>query len=380
MEVAFWISFAGVTYAYFGYPLLLMLIGVGVRSSSAEQLLSPENAPDVSLIIPAHNEAEVIGRKLDNSLSLYYPGKLQVVVVSDGSTDATSEIVSSYCGNGQVDFTELPERRGKASALNKGVELAQGDIVVFSDASIILEKQALWEIVRPFADAGIGCVSGEDLIEGGGGEGLYGKYELFLRRQESKSGSIVGASGSFYAQRKSLIVAFPEGVAPDFLSVLNTVKSGYRAISSPRAIGYMTAAKDSRDEFRRKTRTVIRGMAALFEMKQLLNPMRHGLFSFFLLSHKVARWHVPFLLLSLLLTNLFLLEESIYQVFFVGQLLFYVSALLGHFNIANIATIPIIRVALYFTVSNVAILIAWTKYFRGVRQEIWGPTKRSNSP
>lgn len=378
MEVAFWIGFAGVTYAYFGYPLLLVLIGLGVSSRNSDQRFSPENAPDVSLLIPAHNEADVIGKKLENSLSLDYPGTLQIIVVSDGSTDATSNIVESYCRQGPVDFAELPDRKGKANALNKGVELAAADIVVFSDASIILEKQALWEIVCPFADADIGCVSGEDRIEGSGGEGLYGKYELFLRRQESKLGSIVGASGSFYAQRKSLIREFPEGVAPDFLSVLTTVQSGYRAISTPSAVGYMTALVESRDEFRRKTRTVVRGMTALFEMKHLLNPFRHRLFSFFLLSHKVARWLVPILLLLLLVTNMFLLDQSAYQVFLVAQLMFYASALLGHLNAANTEMTPIVRISLYFTISNVAILVAWVRYFRGVRQEIWGPTRRSD--
>ena len=237
------------------------------------------------------------------------PASLRIVVVSDGSTDATSQIVNSFAADDRLMFVDLPVRKGKANALNRGVRSCNRRDHRFSDASILLEEQAVWELVRPFADAGVGCVSGEDRIEGGGGEGLYGRYELFLRRQESRLGSIVGASGSLYAQRTNLVKDFPEGVAPDFLSVLNTVQSGYRAISTPDAVGYMTAIADPKNEFKRKVRTVIRGMTALFQKKVLLNPFRYPTFSLFLLSHKIMRWYVPVFLSVLLVTNFFLLDR-----------------------------------------------------------------------
>ena len=377
MEVAFCISFCGVAYAYFGYPLVLILMGFVTRSRDATPLFAADEAPGITLLIPAHNEADVIGRKLDNSLSLHYPGELRIVVVSDGSTDATSQIVDSFAADDRLMFVDLPVRKGKANALNHGVAVSTGEIIVFSDASILLEEQAVWELVRPFADAGVGCVSGEDRIEGGGGEGLYGRYELFLRRQESKLGSIVGASGSIYAQRSNLVKEFPEGVAPDFLSVLNTVQSGYRAISTPKAVGYMTAIADLRSEFKRKVRTVIRGMTALFQKKELLNPFRHSTFSLFLLSHKIMRWYVPIFLVVLLVTNCFLLDQMTYRILLMLQASFYLSALLAYFGVRMLAGLSIVRVALYFTVSNAAILLAWIRYFRGVRQEIWGPSKRA---
>lgn len=378
MEAAFCISLFGVAYAYFGYPLVLMLIGFVSASRNSVPIFSPDDdLPDITLLIPAHNEANVIGGKLENSLSLYYPGKLRIVVVSDGSTDATSQIVNSFADDDRLVFIDLPERKGKANALNHGVETANGEIIVFSDASIVLEEQALWELVRPFAGTNVGCVSGEDRIEGGGGEGLYGKYELFLRRQESTLGSIVGASGSLYAQRSSLVKEFPEGVAPDFLSVLNTVQGGFRAISTPKAVGYMTAIADSRSEFKRKVRTVIRGMTALFQEKVLLNPVRYPTFSLFLLSHKIMRWWVPIFLVILLATNFFILDEMVYRIFLILQASFYLSALFAYLGVKMLAELSIVRVALYFTVSNAAILVAWIKYFRGVRQEIWGPSKRA---
>lgn len=380
MEIAFFTSVVAVAYAYVGYPLVLVLLGFAKRprGQSAREPFSPEMAPSVSLLIPAHNEEDVIGRKLENSLSLYYPGELEVIVVSDGSTDETPQVVGQHCDDRRLKLVDLPERKGKANALNTAVELAKGEIVVFSDASIFLEEQALWEILQAFVDPEIGCVSGEDRIEGGGGEGLYGRYELFLRRQESRLGSIVGASGSFYAQRKTLVTQFPEGVAPDFLSVLVTVRSGYRAVSTSTAIGYMTSVADSRNEFRRKVRTVIRGLTALFQNKTLLNPFSYPVFSLFLLSHKLMRWFVPFFLLGAMVSSMFLLQHALYSAFFVAQCLFYSVGILAYFNVGFLARSSLGKIACFFTASNVAIMIAWTLYLRGVRQEIWSPSKRTS--
>ena len=379
MKVLFWTCLLGVVYAYIGYPLVLALLR-RARSLFASNITIPpgfDHYPAVSLIIPAHNEAKVMGKKLENTLSLEYPGELQIVVVSDGSTDGTAGIVNAHIDDNKLTFLDLPERKGKANALNRAMEVARGEVLVFSDASIILDGQALEKIVRPFADPGIGCVSGEDRIQGGGGESAYGQYELFLRRQESALCSIVGASGSFYAQRKTLASEFPEGVAPDFLSVLLTVKAGYRAVSTPDAIGYMTAVEDSKNELRRKTRTVIRGLAALFSEKSLLKPTENACFSFFLISHKLLRWLVPFLLIGMLSGSFFLRENVVYLILFIGQVAFYLCALLAHLDDRLAAVSRVIRISMFFTVANLAILIAWFHFGRGVRQEIWTPSKRS---
>ena len=380
MEWLFWVSLFGVIYAYFGYPLLLVVM------NRIREMLSPlvparfsENeAPSVTVLIPAHNEVDVIGRKLENTLALYYPGEFHILVVSDGSSDGTAEVVRGFAEDKRLDFIELVERKGKANALNVGLEQISSDVVIFSDASIMLDEQAVWNIVRPFADLRIGCVSGEDLIEGGGGEGLYGKYELFLRNQESKYGSIVGASGSFYAQRRALVTPFLEGFAPDFLSVLNTVEHGYRAISLPEAFGFMTAVESTSDEFQRKVRTLIRGYTALFKKARLLNPLRAPLFSLFLISHKLMRWLVPFFLIGVLVTNLLLLDHVFYQLFCIAQLAFYVLALLAWRGVGPIQSSIPGKIALYFTAVNVAIFYAWIRYFSGVRQELWTPSRRAS--
>lgn len=376
MDVAFWISLCGVVYAYFGYPAVLVVAARLARARNNSRF--PEDAlPSISIVIPAHNEAAVIGAKLENTLALPYPGAAEIIVVSDGSSDGTEDIILSHSEDERLVYVGLSERKGKANALNQGVSRATGDIVVFSDASIILDERALVEIVQPFADPAVGCVSGEDKIAGSDGEGLYGRYELFLRRMESRLGSIVGASGSFYAQRRELVQVFPEGVAPDFLSVLNTVKSGKRAVSSQDAIGHMTSVSDSANEFKRKVRTLIRGMTALFREAELLNPFRYPLFAFFLLSHKVMRWLVPLFLLVVLGTNFFLLDKTIYQLSLVAQVVFYGTATLAMLSGEIAGRFTIARVAEYFCVANGAILVAWVRYLSGARQEIWGPTKRA---
>lgn len=372
----FWFSISGSLYTYLGYPLLLHLIRVFTTNKAEDRGEDPtEYTPSVSLLIPAHNEGATIEAKIRNTLSLDYPReKLEVIVISDGSTDSTNSIVSGYRGEG-VSFIELESRGGKARALNSGLAIAKGEIIVFSDASILLEPKALREIVCGFLDESTGCISGEDHILEPGGEGLYGRYELYLRNLESAVYSIVGASGSFYAQRRNLCQPFREGMAPDFLSVLATVEMGYRAITEPSAIGHMTSSKKIKDEFRRKERTILRGITTLSHKRNLLNPFRYGIFSFSLFSHKVMRWLVPFFMILLIISNVRLLADPFYRWVMLGQGIFYLLAC-GSLLKRTGSRSLILKIPHYFFISNAAILMAIMKYMTGVRQEIWTPTQR----
>lgn len=374
MDAIFWVSVFGVLYPYFGYPVVLFVLGslVGGRDETVAAAL----LPSVSMIIPVHNEAHRIERKLTNTAALRYPAdRLEVLFISDGSTDKTVDLIRAGA-TPAVTVMELRSRGGKAAALNAGLAQARHDILVFSDASIELEADALQHIVRRFHDPQIGCVSGEDRIADGGGEGLYGRYELFLRRLESRVHSIVGASGSFYAQRRALCRPFDEGMAPDFLSVLRTVEQGFRAVSEPAAVGAMTSVKDPKHEFERKVRTLIRGMTALFAHPSLLNPFRFGLFSFALWSHKVMRWTVPFFLLGALLAPLGMLGSPFYLAAFSLQVVFYLGALAALAEWGSVHRSLPGKVALYFSSVNAAILAAWCQYGKGVRQELWTPSRR----
>lgn len=374
IEIVFWVSVLGVLYPYFGYPALLWLAGRMFarepRTGAGDQL------PSISMIIPVHNEAGRLETKLQNTRALQYPaGRLQILFVSDGSTDRTAEIIRAGA-TPQMALVELPQRGGKAAALNAGLAHAVNDIVVFSDASIALRPDSLREIVRQFADPAIGCVSGEDRIADSGGEALYGRYELTLRRLESRVHSIVGASGSFYAQRRRICRPFVEGQAPDFLSVLRTVEQGFRAVTDPQAVGEMQSVKDPRHEFERKVRTLIRGLTTLFAHKHLLNPLRYGMFAFALWSHKVMRWLAPAFLLLALVSPLALLAAPLYSVIFAAQVLFYLLALGAVAGLGRLDRTMPGKVALYFSSVNAAILAAWYHYGRGVRQELWTPSRR----
>jgi hypothetical protein len=374
MEVLFWLALAGVAYAYFGYPLLLLIWGrIAPRPVRKDSAL-----PTVSVILPVHNEAANLGRRLENLLELDYPEeRIEIFIVSDGSTDATLEVANGFAQRDRrFRVIEVRERGGKGNALNAGLKEASNEIVVFTDAGISLEGGALRSLVAPFSDARVGCVSGEDWIAGGGGEALYGRYELFLRNRESLVGSLVGASGSFYGQRRELCPSFPEGIAPDFLSVLHVVDQGFRAVSEPAARGTMRAVRAHGDEFRRKVRTLLRGMTGLFAYTRLLNPARSGSFALLLFSHKLMRWLVPFFLGLLIVTNTALLDQTIYQFFAIVHFGFYLigSAALGGVPWVR-DTLPG-RVAAYFINVNAAIVAAWWRYSRGGRQEIWNPSAR----
>lgn len=372
MKILFWMNGLSILYAYAGYPLVLML-WPGWKEEESELCRQPVVEPAISMIIPVHNEERIIREKIENTLSLDYPeAKREILVISDGSSDRTAEIVKEY-GKDGVRYFELSQRQGKAGALNLGLQKVQNEIVIFSDASIILERDSLKKIIGKFINPRIGCVSGEDYIPEGGGEGAYGKYELFLRNLESRVGSIVGASGCFYAQRRSLCDPFPEGMAPDFFSVLKTVEKGFRAVTEPMAKGFMRTLPDPKSEFERKIRTFLRGMTTLLQFKSLLNPFRYGVFSVQLISHKLIRWSVGFFMVLLLLSNLFLLSSKMYFSFFWLQVVFYSLACIGWMKLSSHI---FFRIPLFFSMVNLSAMVAWCKYLSGLRQEIWEPSKR----
>jgi cellulose synthase/poly-beta-1,6-N-acetylglucosamine synthase-like glycosyltransferase len=373
----FWLSTAAVVFTYAGYAIALRLI---VRI--APRPISPPPPgwmlPTVTMLIPLHNERAIIERKLANVRALQYPAeRLEVVFICDGCSDGTTEYLRAN-PSPRVRVLERSGRGGKGAALNAALEQTHHEIVVFSDASIMLQPDALQQIVGPLASAEVGCVSGEDRIAEAGGEGLYGRYELSLRRLESQLHSIVGASGSFYAQRRVLCAPFIYGLAPDFLSVLHTVEQGFRAVAEPSAWGRMTELEDPRAEFNRKVRTILRGITTLVRYAHLFNPFRYGWFAFELFAHKVMRWLVPFFLIALVVSSAVLAAggSAFYTMAFAAQAIFYVLALVALEGPTRIAGWLPARISLYFTAANVATASAWLRFFAGTRQELWSPSRR----
>jgi len=371
-ELVFWASAVLVTYPYVIYPALLIAFNRLLSRKVAVHATTFE--PTITIILPVANEAKRIEAKLKNIQALNYPrDRMQVIVVGDGCTDSTLDVARSAHA---VTVTALPQRSGKAAALNAGLALATGEIIVFTDAAIILDANSLYALLQHFQNPAIGCISGEDYVEGGGSEGLYGRLELLLRREEAKLHSVAGASGCFYAQRKSLCKPFIGGMAPDFLSVLNTVAAGFRAVCEPQARGAMTATNSQSAEFTRKGRTFLRGITALFGNAVLLNPFKYPLFSFILLSHKLMRWLAPIPMALCFLAAWSLRGHGFYMAALVAQLAFYVLAALGTLWPTLSERNFVVRFCAFFVLVNVAALKALLLWLIGRRVEIWEPTRR----
>lgn len=284
---------AVVVYTYAGYPLLLRLL---VRLRGPKAVRRTRMTPRVSLIISAYNEQAVIRDKIENALALDYPREaLEIIVVSDASTDATDTIVQEYARR-SVRLERQPERRGKTGGLNAVVPTASGEIVVFSDANALYERGAIRALVRNFADPDVGCVTGEARYLPGHanaadrGERAYWDYEIQIKRLETAVGSMVGGDGAIYAIRRSLWRTLPETAINDFLNPLQIVAAGYRAVYEPEAICYEHTAGNVRAEYRRRVRIVSRSWRAVFQARGVLNPFRVGLFAWSLVSHKMLRW------------------------------------------------------------------------------------------
>lgn len=374
LAVIFFSSLFLIFYAYFGYPLSLIIL----KKLKQRKYLRHPITPHVTLIITAFNEEKRIREKLENSLRLEFPKeKLQILIASDGSTDKTNDIVKSYAGQG-IELLEVTNRGGKENAQKEAMQCAKGEIIVFSDVATILDPNGLREIIANFSDPSVGCVSSEDrLIDQDGkpsGEGLYVRYEMWLRRLESQVNSLVGLSGSFFAARKEVCQDFSRNVQSDFRTLLSSIKLGLRGVSDPKAIGYYLNISDEKREFDRKIRTVIRGITVFIGHLEFLNPFRYGLFSYQFLCHKLLRWMVPFFLILTLLSNLCLaVESTVYKLLLFAQLLFYLLGIIGWITqkLHGIFKIP-----QFFLVVNTAILIAWLKYIKGERVVLWTPSKR----
>ena len=373
MALAFWICLAAIVYPYLIYPALL--VAFNRLSGRGAHVAAPGYLPSVTILMPVHNEAKRVPAKIANLLALQYPAdQVQIIAIADGCND-DSAAKAREAGGDRLEVIELPTWSGKAAALNAGLARATGDIVVFTDVGIMLEPGSLAALTAHFADPAIGCVSGEDYIAGADSEGLYGRIELLLRREEAKLHSIAGASGCFYGQRRELCKPFIAGMAPDFLSVLVTVRAGKRALAEPTARGSMTSTASQKAEFTRKTRTFLRGITALAGNAALLNPFAYPGFSFILWSHKAMRWLAPIAMVLCLVSSWMLRADLFYAIAFWAQVAAYTAAAAATFWPA-FARISVARLAGFFLLVNLAALKALWQWLTGVRVEIWEPTRR----
>lgn len=374
MQYVFWFSIFAVFHAYIGYPLSLKILSLILYKQVSKKSIYPK----ITFLITVYNEEKKIVEKLENTKLLDYPReKLQILVASDGSTDKTNSLVRAYEQDG-IQLLDFHERRGKEGAQHEAIKYATGDIVLFSDVATKIDTQGLNEIVANFADSEIGCVSSEDCLvtESGNvvGEGVYVRYEMWLRRLESRVGSVVGLSGSFFAARYEVIDNFSADMQSDFRTVLNCVDLSLRAVTEPLAKGYYLDVDGESKEYERKIRTVLRGMTVFFRNVHFLNPLKYKLFAYQFFCHKLLRWLVPIFLFFIFLSNFAILfDHDIYILFILIQIMFLFLAITAYIIPFNS---KYLKILLYFCISNFAILVAWYHYFSGKRIVMWNPSKR----
>lgn len=385
MKYTFWIAAALIGYSYLGYPAWLWLRSRWSPRPVRRGFVESSAAPAVSAVMVVRNEEAVIARKLENLLTLDYPqAKLDVVVVSDGSSDRTPAILADYARDSALP-TGAPTRvrtllkavsQGKAAGLNDAIKLASGEVLLFTDARQQIESGALRLLLENFADLDVGAASGELMLgdptsgETGKGMGLYWRIEKKIRELESASGSVAGATGAIYCARRSLLDAspLPQGtILDDVLLPMQIVRQGFRVVFDARARAWDSPDLGESREFSRKVRTLTGNYQLLQLAPWLLSSENAIRFEF--VSHKLSRLAVPFALLALLIASMFL-PQPLYRAALGAQLAFYALSLAA---LAGVKIGPLSRIAdpaRTFVVLNSAALVAFINFVTG-RKAVW---------
>jgi cellulose synthase/poly-beta-1,6-N-acetylglucosamine synthase-like glycosyltransferase len=384
----YWIALFSLVYPYAIYPLFLRIL---TRFSNANKILSEISGgwPSVTFIVSAYNEEQVIERKLRNALEMEYSqGQLEIMVISDASSDRTDDIVRDWGSkHPHIRLVRQEQRRGKTSGLNQGVKAARGDIIIFSDANAMYRKDAIRELVKYFANSEVGYVVGAALYnksresEATESEDMYWNVELVMKDLESKFYSVVGGDGAIYAIRKELYWNLDEDDINDFVNPLQIVAAGYRGIFNPQAICYEDAAEEFRKEFRRKRRIVNRSWRAVKKTLGKFSLLKHLRFLFMLFSHKVIRWFSLVILGILLIANLLLVVFSasfLYWLSLAGLIFSVFLALLGAYLDGRGSSIPkLIYLPYYYYLVNLAAVLGIIDEFKGIRHTIWEHVRES---
>jgi cellulose synthase/poly-beta-1,6-N-acetylglucosamine synthase-like glycosyltransferase len=374
----FWISFVAIFYTYIGYPVVVWLLGRLRNLKVSKSAVTPR----VSVVIACHNEASNIEARIKNLLESDYPARLlEIVIISDGSTDFTADIARRYVSN-RVHVFAYTEQRGKATALNVGAEIASGEIIIFADARQWFEPDAIKELASNFADARVGAVSGELLLDGGAnaavgeGIGLYWKYEKWIRKSESRFNSVIGATGAVYAIRRKLWQPLPhETILDDVYTPMQIALAGSRIVFDEKARAHDRANDSASREFSRKVRTLTGNYQLCQLMPRLLLPTNALLFQFY--SHKLMRLAAPIFFLILLAANLVIValpssatNTLFYEASLTVQMIFYASVLAGGYLLKHKRKVRLLNFAYVFSVMNAAALVGLIYFILGKR-DVW---------
>lgn len=374
-----------IVYTYIGYGVILTLL-VKIKRLFSKKPSEIFYEPTVSFVVAAYNEESYIEDKIKNCLNLDYPNnKIEFVFITDGSTDNTANIISKYP---EIKLYHQIERKGKINAINRVFPLLKTDILIFSDANTDINTDAIKNIVRNFQDSNVGVVAGEkriyknENITSAEGEGMYWKYESYLKRLDSELYSTMGAAGELFAVRKSEMLHVEENILiEDFYLSMKILEKGKKIAYEPDAYAIETGSSNIDEELKRKIRISAGGLQSTVKLRSLLNPLKHGIITFQYLSHRVLRWAVcPFLLPIIFVLNLILAINN-YDlstiILFVLQTIFYVSVLSVHFLLNKTVKNKLVLIFYYFFVMNYSVYLGLIRLIRGKQTVIWEKAKRA---
>lgn len=387
MIIAFWVSLFIIIYTFVGYGfLLLILIRIKRLFKKTKTLVAGTQLPTVSLLIAAYNEEDLIEEKVKNTFSLIYPkDKLQVIFITDGSTDRTAEKLNKY-----DDLLLLHEdiRAGKMAAIKRAIPFIHGEITIFTDANTFLNEGAINELVKHYQDEKVGAVAGEKKILVGetadassAGEGFYWKYESLLKKWDYELYSNVGAAGELFSIRTALYQPVEsDTIIDDHMIAMRIAEKGYIIAYEPGAYAMETASANTAEELKRKIRIAAGGLQSILRLKKAANPFNYPVLTFQYISHRVLRWTItPFLLILALILNAWIVtwnDQLVYKILFVAQALFYVLSLVGWFFESRNMRIKAFFIPYYFCVMNYAVIAGIFRYLKKNQSAAWEKSKR----
>jgi cellulose synthase/poly-beta-1,6-N-acetylglucosamine synthase-like glycosyltransferase len=391
LKIFFWTSLFIVFYSYLGYGILLWVL------VKLKKIFRPPSGkgnstfqPAVALVIAAYNEEDYIEEKIENSLQLNYPKELlELIFVTDGSTDRTPEIISRYPS---IKLLHQPERKGKSAAMNRSIEHIHASIIVFCDANTSLNKDCIKEIVKHYADPKVGGVAGEKRIieknintAAASGEGFYWRYESFLKKLDSDLHSTVGAAGELFSVRKQLFEPAPEGtIIEDLVQSLKVCTKGYVLRYEPNAYAAEAPSASIEEEMKRKVRICAGAFQAMILLKEIFNVFKYPVLSFQFISHRVLRWTIcPIALIVILLSNALIVymgAPAFYLYMLILQCGFYVMAIAGWMLANRRIQVKIFHVAFYFLFMNIAVVLGFRRFLRNKQSVLWEKASRQKIP
>lgn len=383
METLFWISAFIIGYTFIGYAIIINLLARAKKKAIIPEL-EDHDLPEVTLIIAAYNEADIIESKVNNCLALDYPAdKLKLFFVTDGSDDGTDQLIQRFP---EVRVFHETQRKGKIAAVNRVMPHVTTEITLFTDANVMINKQGLKHIVHHFQNNLVGAVSGEKVViskdedaASASGEGLYWKYESMLKRKDAEWNSLVGAAGELFAIRSRLFeTVSTDVIIEDFIMTMGIAAKGYKVAYEPLAMASETASANIKEETKRKVRIAAGGLQAILRMLPLLNFFKYKALSFQYISHRVLRWTlVPVAMVLLLLSAAILSKQQlIYEVAFMAQMAFYTMAVVGHYLQDRPIKLKGFFAPYYFVFMHVCLVRGWFRYFAGQQKVTWEKARR----